>query len=1101
VLSIGKLVSADYYLDSVARSVEDYYAGYGEAPGVWFGAGAADLGLSGLVDGEVLLGVLDGRGPDGARLVSGKAAAAGRLPGFDLTLSAPKSVTLLFALGDERVAEVVRAAHDRAVTEALGYLEAEAARVRRGHNGLRVEPAGGLVAAGFRHRTSRAGDPQLHTHLLVANLGRGPDGRWSALDGRLFYSHGRTAGFLYQAALRAELTARLGVRWGPVRHGSAEVAGFSQAELRAFSQRRAEITAAMAERGTDSARGAQAATLHTRQAKSRSQRIDTGPLASVNAKDYQVAEPASLVEQWRARAAGLGLSEMTVAERTGPGRSPAPVELEALSERLLSPAGLTAQASSFDRRDVLRALAEAAPEGMSVGPAREMASVFLAAPGLVRLEHGPVTSKDSIRRGDGRVVAGPGEGRWTTPELLAVETMLLERASASAGAGMARADPGALGLALAERPGLSGEQTAMVTRLTTSGAGVEIVIGAAGTGKTFGLDAARAAWSASGIPVFGAATAARAASELTAGSGIEATTIARLLIDVDRPYPLGGLAPGGVLVVDEAAMVGTRTLARLVEVAERSGTKLVLVGDPRQLPEIDAGGAFGALADRLGASVMVENRRQTQRWERDALTALRDGRVADALTAYGSHGRIHLTPTAGAAMAAMVADWYQQRAGGEAPVMIAGRRSAIDRLNELARAVRVDAGEVTGPDLETADGRRYGLGDEVVGLRNDRRLGILNGQTGTVTAVDVEVGALTVAVTDRRHGTERSVVLPAAYVNEHLDHGYALTDYKAQGLTATRALTLGDDLMTAERGYVALSRGRLANDLYWVASDPAPDRHGPAPEHRPIEELTRALSTSGAKTLAIDALPDIRRLAATRTLAELEGERDTLASGLRRGLPRAVDDELDWRRRWLSQAAEQLDAARARRSALEDQLAEMTGRRHRQQRTVLDGRLAAESQAVDGWAQQVEDRQTALGSVQAAQAARAGWISAHLDDLDRHARLGQAITRRRHHLLAVATHQPPAWLSQTLGSLPDGQLNRLIWQQTAGELLDYRDRHHIDDPHHPLGADPGRRGLAQERRRLARIIENTDRSLGHQLPPDLARSLHHGHQQGHGIEF
>jgi hypothetical protein len=725
--------------------------------------------------------------------------------------------------------------------------------------------------------------------------------------------------------------------------------------------------------------------------------------------------------------------------------------------------------------------------------------LFLADPGLVRLEQSVVTAKDSIRRGDGRVVAGPGEPRWTTPELLTVEAGLLERASAMGGAGIARADPAALGQALAERPELSAEQAAMVTRLTTSGAGVEIVIGAAGTGKTFGLDAARAAWAASGVPVLGATVAARAASELTAGSGIEATTIAGLLIDIDRPYPMGGLAPGGVLVVDEAAMVGTRTLSRLVDVAGRSGAKLVLVGDPRQLPEIDAGGAFGALADRLGASVMVENRRQTHQWERDALTALRDGRVDDAVSAYGAHGRVHLTPTAEAAMTAMVADWYQQRTAGESPVMIAGRRSAIDRLNDLARAVRVNAGEIAGVDVETPAGRRFGVGDEVVGLRNDRRLGILNGQTGTVTALDADIGAVTITVNDRRPGADRTVVLPAVYVNEHLDHGYALTDYKAQGLTATRALTLGDDLMTAERGYVALSRGRLANDLYWVASDPAPDRHGPTPLHRPLEELTRALSTSGAKTLAIDALPDIRRLA-THTLAELERQRQDLVAKLGR-LPPPVDEDLEWNRRWVSQAVEQLDAARSRQAQLQDQLGELSGRRHHQQRAALEGRLAAESQAVDGWAQQVEDRQGGLRSAQAAQAARQDWIAAHFGDLERHARLGQAITRRRHHLLAVAPHQPPPWLTRTLGSLPDKYPGRTVWQQTAGELLNYRDRHDITDPHHPLGPDPGRPELAHERDRLARSIENATRTLGHQLPPDLADSLQHGPERGYGIDL
>jgi conjugative relaxase-like TrwC/TraI family protein len=164
-LSIGKLLNGRYYIDSVARSVEDYYAGLAEAAGVWVGRGAADLGLSGQVGEGDLVPLLAGCASDGTPLVSGKAAAAGRLPGYDLTFSSPKSVTLMFAQGDDHVRDAVREAHDSAVVQALGYLEGEALRVRRGRDGVSVLEAGGFVAAGFRHRTSRAGDPQLHTPM------------------------------------------------------------------------------------------------------------------------------------------------------------------------------------------------------------------------------------------------------------------------------------------------------------------------------------------------------------------------------------------------------------------------------------------------------------------------------------------------------------------------------------------------------------------------------------------------------------------------------------------------------------------------------------------------------------------------------------------------------------------------------------------------------------------------------------------------------------------------------------------------------------------------------------------------------------------------
>src|SRR5829696_6463939 len=212
VLSLGKLATgqAGYYLDqahgslsraqSVASGVEDYYLGGPEHDGLWLGAGAAALGLRGAVGSEPLLRVLAGEHPaTGAPL--GRVLAE-RRPGFDLTFSAPKSVSVLFGVGDDGLRAVLRDAHDRAVADALAYIEREAAVTRRGPGGVQQIAGNGFVAAAFRHRTSRAGDPQMHTHVLVANLTLGADGQWSTLDGRRIYAHAKTAGYLYEARRR-----------------------------------------------------------------------------------------------------------------------------------------------------------------------------------------------------------------------------------------------------------------------------------------------------------------------------------------------------------------------------------------------------------------------------------------------------------------------------------------------------------------------------------------------------------------------------------------------------------------------------------------------------------------------------------------------------------------------------------------------------------------------------------------------------------------------------------------------------------------------------------------------------------------------------------
>ena len=238
MLSIGKMVvgAESYYLGMVAQGREEYYTGAGESPGSWIGSGRHDLGLDGRVSPEDLRNLLAGIAPNsGLELGVKRSISAGRVAGFDLTFSAPKSVSLLYGLGSPEAAATVRDVHDLAVAEGLAYLEGHALSARRGAGGEHRLGTSGLVAAAFVHRTSRAGDPQLHTHVLAANVVLGADGRWSAPDARLLYFHARTAGFVYQASLRAGLVESLGVRFGPVQRGSAELAGLDRALLRGFS--------------------------------------------------------------------------------------------------------------------------------------------------------------------------------------------------------------------------------------------------------------------------------------------------------------------------------------------------------------------------------------------------------------------------------------------------------------------------------------------------------------------------------------------------------------------------------------------------------------------------------------------------------------------------------------------------------------------------------------------------------------------------------------------------------------------------------------------------------------------------------------------------
>jgi conjugative relaxase-like TrwC/TraI family protein len=891
VLSIGKLVAgqAKYYLDqaegrvdaveSIGDGLEDYYAGGAEARGTWLGSGSAALGLVGPVDGEALRRVLGGLAPDGVPLRNG--AGVVRVAGFDLTFSAPKSVSVIFGVGKERIRQAVRAGHDRAVAEALAYLERSAAGVRRGQGGARVEPADGLVAAAFRHRTSRAGDPQLHTHVLVANLGRGPDGRWSALDGRRIYAHARTASFLYQAVLRSELTCALGVEWTPARQGIAEVFGVPTPVLRTFSRRRAEIDAALAEHGTTGARAAEAAALATRRAKSRE--VDAG----------------GLIDAWRAEASEHGFTPDDLARVVGRARTQRldTVAPDRVFAALAAPSGLTRRASTFTRRDVIQALCERLPAAPELDGRflENAADRFLRSSRAVALIPETTTPETAevFRRRDGRLLPlAREELRYSTPELLALEQRVIERVVTARGAGTGVATNAQIGGAVAARPALAGEQRVMVEHLCRRGDGVAVVVGKAGAGKTFALAAAREAWQAAGYPVLGAAIARRAARELQDGAGIASTSVSALLADLQRGVYT--LPERCVLVVDEAGMLPTRQLAAVLEEVEQASGKLVLVGDHHQLQEIEAGGAFLGLVQRGLAIELTENRRQVHPWERVALDHLREGRADEALALYGAHDRIVVERDAGAARDRLVGDWWATDDAGEA-VMIAHRRADVAELNDRARRVMREAGRLGAEELALPGGL-FAAGDRVVVKRNDLVRGIHNGDRATVAAVDRTRGRLTLY-----SGGDR-VVLDASFLYDRtahgeptLLHGYAITAHAAQGLTVDHAFVLADGTMSRELAYTALSRGRHTNRLYLAAEAAgAREEFAPVDAHPcdPLDRLAAALRASSATSLAVDvgrpfwdplAQDDVNE--AERALRSASADRRKLETAATRWLP------------------------------------------------------------------------------------------------------------------------------------------------------------------------------------------------------------------------
>jgi conjugative relaxase-like TrwC/TraI family protein len=605
-----------------------------------------------------------------------------RVQSFDHCFSSPKSVSLLAAGGGDQVRKQVTEARAEALDVGIGYLERHGIGVRRDHNGTdRHHVHTGVLAVAFEHRLSRSGDPQFHTHVLVQNAAQGPDGRWTALDSDRLYAHLMAADHLYLAAERAALTERLGVRWGPVdaRSGAAEIVGLDDRGLiERFSKRSEEIDHWLAEQGLSGIKASSAAAVATRQPKG-------------HAESEQ-----SVYQRWAAELAEQGVGERQLAEvcAGGRGRPATRAELDAALTALAGQEGLTEQASTFTRTDVVDALAKRLPVAPSaqdaLTQAEQAADRFLA--------------ERTVRVGHDRRL---GVDRFSTPELLALERRLVDRATKRAGERCAVVRPELVRQVLDRHSTAGEDQAAMVRDLTQGGASVAVVVGRAGSGKTWALGVAREAFELAGYQVHGAAPTGIATVGLADEGFTRARTIDRLLLDLKHGREQ--LDGRKVLVVDEAAMVATRKLAPLLEHAHQAGAKVVLVGDDRQFAPIAAGGGFRALRLRLGASELTVNRRQVEEWEQRAIDDIRAGNLEQAIAAYAEHDRIHAFEGRDDRDRALVADWWQAHQAGEQPVIYAHRRAQVDQLNQVCQRLRTEHGQL-GPERLVVGDRTFAVG-------------------------------------------------------------------------------------------------------------------------------------------------------------------------------------------------------------------------------------------------------------------------------------------------------------------------------------------------------------------------------------------------------
>jgi len=965
-------------------------------------------------------------------------------PGYDLTLRPPKSVSVLWALAPDDVRRDIRQAHRESVDAVVDYIETHAlyARKRDGQGRRHRIATDGLIAAAFDHRTSRAGDPLLHTHVVTANLSRTVEGRWQAIDGRPLFDHARPAGMLYQAHLRHLLAQRLGVEWGEVSKGWAEIDGVPKEVIRAFSKRRDEIEAMVAESGYTSADAHQIATLATRRAK-----------------EYGV-DPNQLVARWRDEAAALGFGPDEVdaclgrvkepdqkAAQTGEG--PGQPDAESLHAFLAGPEGLTKLASTFTRKEVVEAVADKVGATCTAGDVERLVDGFLSS-GLAKGLSPNGAAHEWVWRRGGTKERDVDLARWSTPELLGLEADLKRWTTSGLGATPAAPAGQTTETVIGARPSLSAEQAAMIRNLSsTEASSLQPVSGRPGSGKTYATATYVRALVADGIPVVGCALAATAAAELESScrfgplTGREASTVARLLRQLDRqPLP-----SGAVVIVDEASTVGTRDLHRLATHVQAAGGSMKLIGDPKQHGAVETGGFFKHLCSLAGDGLIAleENNRQTTAEDRKGVEEFREGLVEAALARYDTNGHVHRAATAPAAYDLMAEHWATAVATRGTDPMIAGPNRVRTELNRRARRHMASVGRLSGPTLTTEDGLDVQAGDWIVTRRNQGRLRsaaggwVKNGSAGIVAAVDPDNRALTVDF--EREGL---ITLPSDYLDEPgwVEHGYARTTYGVQGATLERALYFAGDEASFEEGYVAFTRGRAETRLYLVdgtaATADEDSRHkAHSTKTTGLDTVAAALGRARANPLAHDADPNAAAVHAGYhgwTLDRLRTERTRIEAVLTAG-PKDVTEEH-------AEDVVQREEVLARRHA-HSHRTDPGGRRQIEQidreLTRLDGRI---------------DR------LEAGVAARAAYLDGHPAEVAAYPLIRRAELARELEVRARAAVDPPERLLVVVPP-PEEAIARRAWMDAAELVAVHTERYGTseasatgDDAEFTLGSRP-----------------------------------------------
>jgi conjugative relaxase-like TrwC/TraI family protein len=964
-------------------------------------------------------------------------------------------VSALWAIGDGEVARAVEAAHDAAITSVIDWIEREAAWTRTGRNGVNHERVEGLIVSRWQHRTSRSGDPQLHTHCAVLNKGRiEGDGKWRALDGQPIYASSAVGNARYLAALESELTDRLGIEWSAPTGAAREIVGIP-AELRSlWSKRAADIASAVRDEvGSPEGRGRALHSGRTYHRMMQGVRLRT----RAPKPDGSAPHPDELRAGWEAEMAQAGFDGDSILGRTLATREHVGadgLDVDQAIGRVFD--ALHGQSSTWSTWGVEAAVRMHLPAALLDAERNHPDRVLR--PDQAEQDEIVARLVDDIT---GQMVnvtntvidpKGPtGMHRWTSNRLLTAEAELIDAAQTEAvfvpPAGDAVPEFG---------DQLSVSQRAAALGVSTSTRQLDVLVGPAGSGKTTTMRALADHWRNNGGRVLGLTTSQVAADQLAEAAGIESENTARWFAAANSRCRTYGadpsdpaqwatwgahLEPGTLIIVDEAAMVPTLDLRRIQQAAAVAGCKVLAVGDPLQLDAPGAGGAFGLMVsdDRVNALHLEEIHRFQHAWEREASTRMREGDGA-VVGLYAEHQRIH-----GGTEAEMYNQVLEAWIGGQATSEAVMVTQTNDQASALARAARehlIGAGTVnTNRQVALRDGNEAGTGDVIRTRRNNREITagqrgfVRNRDTWTVQRIHRD-GSLTV----KSQNGGAKARLPRTYVDAHVELAYAGTAHAVQGRTVDAAHLLCNPNVSREALYVALTRGREANSA-WVITD--------STDHPEWIDGEPATTAEAALHLAIERAPEAQ--SATQALRDALDPTLPASDPARMATPPPPRGPRQHRRRACRRWSRYRRAPF--RSGRRDQ-----GPLHPNGRLPSDDRRADHQASLDGandpWAvltaraQQVADTLPPDSNE---------WMSPDLN-------AQTAAVQRRYASLRQLAADPPEWVTSRIGPRPE-HAGADTWDQLANASLVYADTHSTLRQPDPLAAhaasDAGRRAHAQ----------------------------------------